>query len=150
VDDEVARQIACRALAGRCDRTGEAFLEHTARVAAAVPQLACATAWLHAAAEQGLVTAEELRAQGLTLDELEALHLLTREPLESYELYVLRIATARDEAGRLARIVKLADLDDHIARGAVPSDAPPYAWARRRIAAAHERQLKAEARAWLG
>jgi hypothetical protein len=32
-------------------------------------------------------------------------------------------------AGRLARRVKLADLDDHLAHATIPGDAPPYAWA---------------------
>jgi hypothetical protein len=43
------------------------------------------------------------------------------------------MAYARGAAGRLARVVKLADLDDHIARPWVTGD-PPYAWARRHIA----------------
>ena len=51
---------------------------------------------------------------------------------ESYELYILRIAYARGDAGRLARVVKLADLDDHIAQPWVAGD-PPYPWARPHI-----------------
>jgi hypothetical protein len=78
-------------------------------------------------------TASELCSQGLTPVELAALELLTRKTVESYELYILRIAYARGAAGRLARVVKLADLDDHIARPWVVGD-PPYAWARRHIA----------------
>jgi hypothetical protein len=66
-----------------------------------------------------------------------ALDLLTRADGEAYELYVLRIAAARGPAGRLARIVKIADLDDHIAAPWVIGD-PPYAWARRRIMIAQE------------
>jgi hypothetical protein len=31
----------------------------------------------------------------------------------------------------IAGIVKLADLDDHLAHGWIPSGAPPYVWARR-------------------
>ena len=69
----------------------------------------------------------------MTAVELAALELLTRPPDESYELYILRIAYARGPAGRLARVVKLADLDDHLARTWVAGD-PPYAWARRHIA----------------
>jgi hypothetical protein len=77
-------------------------------------------------------TTSELCGQGLTSLELAALELLTRQAGESYELYILRIAYARGAAGRLARVVKLADLDDHIARPWVAGD-PPYAWARRHI-----------------
>jgi hypothetical protein len=143
VEDEVARRIASSAHAGQRDRFGEPLLAHVARVVAAVPADVRATAWLHDVPERCAVTAEELRAHGLTVDELDALELLTRDPLECYELYALRIANASGEPGRIARVVKLADLDDHIAHGDAPADAPPYAWARRRIAAAHERALEA-------
>jgi hypothetical protein len=85
------------------------------------------------------VAVEELLDRGLTHTELEALELLTHVPTESYELYVLRIARAEGAAGRLARTVKLADLDEQIARGPLPAGAPPYAWARRRVALARAR-----------
>jgi Phospholipase_D-nuclease N-terminal len=55
-----------------------------------------------------------------------------------YELYILRVAYAPGAAGRLARVVKLADLDDHLARPWHPGD-PPYAWARRHVAVARAR-----------
>jgi hypothetical protein len=48
---------------------------------------------------------------------------------------VRRIAEAPGPAGRLARIVKLADLDDHLAHASIPPDAPPYAWARKHLLA---------------
>ena len=135
-----ARNIALRIHAGQRDRFGEPVVEHLARVAAAVPADAEATAWLHDAIERTRIPAEELRAAGLTIDECEALELLTRAHTESYELYTLRIAFAEGEAGRLARVVKLADLDDHLAHAAPPADAPPYGWARRRIAAVDARR----------
>jgi hypothetical protein len=144
VDEDVARRIAQRVHAGQRDRFGEPMGEHVARVAAAVPPEARATAWLHDVPERSAVSAEELRAQGLTVHELDALELLTRDPAECYELYALRIANAGGEAGRLARTVKLADLDAHIAHGDAPPDAPPYAWARRRIAVAQARALEVE------
>ena len=83
-------------------------------------------------------TTTDLSGQGLTDVELAALELLTRGPGESYELDVLRIAYAPGPAGRLARTVKLADLDDHISREWVPG-APPYAWARRHVATGRAR-----------
>src|SRR3954468_11717378 len=140
----VARSIAVRIHTGQSDRFGQPVVGHLARVAAAVSPDAQATAWLHDAIERTTITAEELRAAGLTLPELEALVLLSRTPSECYELYVLRIAFAHGEAGRLARIVKLADLDNHIARGPAPAQAPPYRWARRRIAAADARRAPGE------
>lgn len=38
---------------------------------------------------------------------------------------------ATGKPGRIALMVKLADLDDHLAQGWDPPGAPPYAWARR-------------------
>jgi hypothetical protein len=136
MEPPVARDIALSIHADQRDRFGEAVLDHLARVAAAVPPDAAATAWLHDAMELTPITAAELHAAGLTARESAALELLTRAPGESYELYALRIEFADGEAGRLARAVKLADLDDHMAHRVVPIDAPPYGWARRRIAAA--------------
>ncbi len=83
------------------------------------------------------------RTRFLTLVELEALGLLTHIDDESYELYVLRIVRAGGAAGRLARAVKLADLEDHLDHAEIPADAPPYAWARRRVALARARDVGA-------
>jgi hypothetical protein len=135
MQEHTAREIALRLHADQRDRFGEPILNHLARVAAAVPPDAERTAWLHDAIERTPVSADELQALGLTGTELEALALLSRTPTESYEEYALRIAFAAGEAGRLARTVKIADLDDHIAQRAAPADAPPYRWARRHIAA---------------
>ena len=97
-----------------------------------MPEAARTVALLHDALEQSATCRSELLAGGLTALEAGALDLLTRAAGESYELHVLRIAAARGPAGRIARIVKLADLDDHIAARWVIGD-PPYGWARLRI-----------------
>jgi hypothetical protein len=128
-----AQDIAVRLHAEQRDRFGDPVLEHLARVAAAVPPEARELAWVHDAMERSRVSLDELRAAGLSGTELEALALLSHAPAESYELYALRIAFAAGAAGHLARTVKLADLDDHIAHGPPPPGAPPYRWARRHI-----------------
>ena len=133
MDRSVARSVAHYSHVRRRDRRGVPIVEHLARVVAAVPAEAQPLAWLHDVLEHSPTTTGELRGQGLTPLELAALDLLTLRDGESYELYILRIAYARGAAGRLARVVKLADLDDHIARPWVTGD-PPYAWARRHIA----------------
>jgi hypothetical protein len=140
VDVAVAQQLAERAHDGERSRFGEPLTDHLARVERSVPPEARGVAWLHDLFEHSDVELEELRFCGLTVTELEALDLLTHAPPESYELHVLRIARAPGPAGRLARAVKLADLDDHLAHAAIPPDAPPYAWARRRIAASQARR----------
>jgi hypothetical protein len=145
MDPVVARSVARRIHGGQRTRFGELVVEHLSRVEGAVPVDARAVAWLHDAMEGSSVTSFELQVYGLTLVELEALGLLTHVDTESYELYVLRIVRARGAAGRLARAVKLADLEDHLDHAAIPADAPPYAWARRRVAVARARDAEAEA-----
>ncbi|HEY4095600.1 MAG TPA: hypothetical protein VGM33_08830 [Baekduia sp.] len=134
MDPVVARDAARQLHGGQRNRFGEAVIDHVARVQAAVPAEARTVAWLHDVLEGPGVTCQELQARGLSAVEIEALELLTHAPTESYRSYVERIARAGGPAGALARAVKLADLDDHLAHGTIPAGAPPYAWARRRIA----------------
>jgi hypothetical protein len=140
MDAAVARSIAQFSHAGRRDRFGEPMIEHVERVAAAVPPEARAIAYLHDVLEHTDTPVAELRAGGLTLGELEILELLTRAPKESYEAHTLRIAYARGPEGRIARLVKLADLDDHLGHPNLPDGAPPYSWARRHIATGQVRR----------
>jgi hypothetical protein len=136
MDALVARAIAHYSHVDRRDRHGHLVIEHVARVAAAVPAGARSSAWLHDVLEQSDTSIADLRAHDLSPLELEALHLLTRDPETSYELYVLQIAFAPGAAGALARVIKLADLDDHLADAHLAASGPPYAWARRHIAMA--------------
>jgi hypothetical protein len=111
-------------------------IEHLERVAATVPAHARATALLHDLFELCPTVGPRLPAAGLSRTELAALELLTHDVGEPYEVYVRRIADTPGPAGRLARTVKLADLEDHLAHRTIPEDAPPYAWARRQLLAA--------------
>ena len=140
MDPSLASGIARYAHRGRRDRFGESVVSHLARVAAAVPDDARATAWLHDILEASEIDPAELLSEGLSPAERDALELLTRVPGEIYKLYVRRIANAPGDAGRLARAVKLADLDDRLTHHGSAPDAPPYAWARRHIACAQLRR----------
>jgi hypothetical protein len=135
MEPATAHGIASQNHVGQRDRFGDPVIDHLARVAAAVPPDARATALLHDLLELCPSAARQLPGKGLTRIELQALELLTHAPGEPYEAYVRRIAEAPGPAGRLARIVKLADLDDHLAHATIPSDAPPYAWARKHLLA---------------
>jgi hypothetical protein len=135
MEPAIAHRIASQNHKGRRNRFGDPVIDHLARVAAVVPPDARATALLHDLLELCPAATRRLRDQGLTPVELDALKLLTHAPGEPYEVYVRRIAEAPGPAGRLARIVKLADLDDHLAHATIPSDAPPYAWAREQLLA---------------
>ena len=129
----LAHSIARRNHVGQRNRFGDRVIDHLDRVAAAVPGDALATALLHDLLECCPTAHRQLRGQGLTRTELEALRLLTHAAGEPYEAYVRRIADAPGAAGRLARVVKLADLEDHLAHTTIPVDAPPYAWAREQL-----------------
>jgi hypothetical protein len=139
VEAGIARRIASQNHVGQRNRFGDPVIAHVERVAAAVPPGARATAWLHDLLELCPTAPRQLRGKSLTRTELEAIELLTRAAEEPYEVHVRRIADAPGPAGRLARIVKLADLEDHLAHPAIPPDAPPYAWAREQLLSAHNR-----------
>jgi hypothetical protein len=138
VEPGIARSIASRHHEGQRDRFGDPVIDHVERVAAAVSPDARATALLHDLFELCPTVGRRLRVEGLSRTELEALELLTHAPGDPYEVYVRRIADAPGPAGRLARIVKLADVEDHLAHPSIPADAPPYAWAREQLLTAHD------------
>lgn len=120
----IAHRIASQKHKGQRNRFGDPVIDHLARVAAAVPPDAKATALLHDLLELCPAASRQLQDKGLTRIEVDALELLAHAPGEPYEAYVHRIAKAPGPAGRLARIVKIADLDDHLAHATIPSDAP--------------------------
>jgi hypothetical protein len=96
------------------------------------------TAWLHDVLERTGLTIDQLRAQGIDPAELSALALLTRTEEDDYRAYVQRIADAHGQPGSLARVLKLADLEDHLLDPPAGSPStPPYGWARRAILLAH-------------
>ena len=130
MNPSVARRIASAGHRGQCTRFGDSVIAHLERVAYAVPAEARAVAWLHDLLELVPGAEARLRGRGLTPVQTRALALLTRGADEPYETYVRRIVDARGNAGLIARMVKLADLEDHLAHNRIPPGAPPYAWAR--------------------
>lgn len=143
-----ARRIALRVHADQLDGSGEPVLMHIRRVAAAVtPRSARTVAWLHDLLELSAAVPHEALAE-LSAAQRTALELLTRTPSESDERYlrhVARIASAPGSAGKIARAVKLADLEDRVVHPVVrPSGwAPPYATALELVRAACGRSAQA-------
>lgn len=135
-----AKRFARQSHAGQRNRFGERIIDHLERVAGALPEDARALGYLHDVLEQSDTTVNELRAIGVTDVEATALELLTHDPQETYEAYVRRIASAGGEPGRLARMVKLVDLDDHLRQPTIPRSAPNYQWARQQIATGQRRR----------
>jgi hypothetical protein len=101
-----ARDLAHRAHAGQVDKTGRPYIEHVARVAAAVsddPE-AEAVAWLHDVAEDQPEYYARI-AELMPIPILVAVHLLDRNVAGDYY--------GRIAANPLALRVKLADIADN-------------------------------------
>jgi hypothetical protein len=132
IDPERAMAIARRVHAGHREEGGSPVLRHIGRVARATPAEARAVAWLHEALESGVVTEQELLADRLGDDELRALRLLARmtdtRSERAYLAHVELIARAAGHSGELARLVKIADLEDRCRHPRVRPDgwSPPY------------------------
>jgi hypothetical protein len=151
MDESLARDIAHSSHDGQTTRHGSPMTDHLERVAAAVPDAARTTAFLHDLLEKTDMRLDDLRTRGLTPVELEALDLLTRRDGESFERHTLRIGDADGPAGAIARAVKLADLEDHIGQAGHPANEPPYQWARRHVLASqHRRQEPPTPGSWDG
>ncbi len=127
-----AQAIAERLHFGDRQEDGTPVIRHVQRVAGTVTEQARAVAWLHEVLERTAVTERELLVAGLTSDELRALRLLNR-PSDShsdrrYLAHLELIAQAAGGSGRLARIVKTADLRDRCLHPHVRRDgwSPPY------------------------
>jgi hypothetical protein len=131
MDATIARNIAHYGHAGQRTRRGLPRIEYVERVAAAVSEEARALAFLDDVLERTTTNVDELLANGLTAVESAALG-YSCAPGESYELHVLRIVHARGPDGRLARTVKLADLDDHLREDGQQLGDPPYTGRSRR------------------
>jgi hypothetical protein len=132
IDPKRAMAIARRLHAGHREEDGSPVLRHIARVARATPAEGRAVAWLHEALESGVVTEHWLLAEGLADDELRALRLLARmtdtRSERVYLAHVELVARAAGHSGALARLVKIADLEDRCRHPRVRADgwAPPY------------------------
>jgi hypothetical protein len=127
-----ARAIAERLHFADREEDGTPAIRHVQRVASAVTEDARAAAWLHEVLERTSVTERELLDAGLTSDELRALRLLNRttdsHSDRRYLAHLELIAHAAGASGRMARIVKTADLRDRCLHPHVRRDgwSPPY------------------------
>ena len=129
---ERARLLAERLHANDCEEDGTALLEHIRRVARRVDDDVQAVAWLHEVLEWTAVAEHDLLSEGLDSEQLRALRLLSREHEAHsdgvYLAHVGLIARAAGRSGRLARLVKIADLQDRCLHPRVRADgwSPPY------------------------
>jgi hypothetical protein len=133
MDADLARVIAQRLY------VSDPILLHVRRVASRTPAEARAVAWLHEALESTEVTEQELLMYGLGTDELRALRLLRRatdsRSDDVYLAHIELIARAAGRSGRLARMVKIADLEDRLLHPRVRNEgwSPPHELGLRRL-----------------
>jgi hypothetical protein len=139
METERARAVAERLHTSDREEDGAPVLWHVRRVARGTPMEARSIAWLHEVLERTAVSEQELLEDGLTIDELRALRLLHRTAdTRSEHVYLAHldlIACAAGRSGDLARMVKIADLEDRCRHPHVRPDgwSPPYARALDRL-----------------
>jgi (p)ppGpp synthase/HD superfamily hydrolase len=121
--------------AGQFDKVGRPYVEHLARVAAAVEtDEAMAIAWLHDVLEDCDVTRLTLIEAGFPRSVVRSVELLTREENDRYDQYIDRICESSDT---IAAVIKRADLNDHLDENCPPRLRERYLNARRRINESH-------------
>jgi hypothetical protein len=129
---ERARLLAERLHANDYEEDGTALLEHIRRVARRVDVEGQVVAWLHEVLEWTAVPEHELLREGVDNEQLRALRLLYfAHDGRSDGVYLAHlglIARAAGRSGRLARLVKTADLQDRRMYPRVRADgwSPPY------------------------
>ena len=105
-----AKELAIRAHAGQVDKAGRPYIEHVARVAAAVTDnsVAEAVAWLHDVLEDCDTSYDHEIFMGFDDDIYLSVYTLTRDPIVTPDDYYYSIR--QDE---VALRVKLADIADN-------------------------------------
>jgi (p)ppGpp synthase/HD superfamily hydrolase len=107
---EKSLQIALRAYAGKTDKAEREYILHPLRVMAKMTtDLERSAALLHDVLEDSNITAEELLAEGIPAEVVEAVQCLTKKEGEEYQDFV-----ARAKQNKIAARVKIADIEDNI------------------------------------
>ena len=113
---ERAIEIAARAHAGQVDKAGQPYILHPLRVMLSVKgEVDRIVAVLHDVVEDTDVTLGALAAEGFPTEVLAAIEALTKKPDEH------RLPAAhRAAANPIARVVKLADVEDNMDLSRIP------------------------------
>ena len=136
---ENARALAAECHSDLTDKYGNPYMEHLERVADRVREMEydfvdetseiemyVATAYLHDIVEDTDIT-REILVQAFPVDVVTAIFKLTRKKGMTYAEYIEELisgdlAWTTGLAGKIARVVKLADLLDHVSG---PTPCPP-------------------------
>ncbi len=112
---ETALAIALKAHAGQLDKAGAVYILHPLRIMAKMSNdTERAVALLHDVLEDSSYTAQDLLEAGISVEVVEAVLALTKEPdgnglAIAYDSYLIKV-----KENALACIVKLADLEDNM------------------------------------
>jgi len=107
---EKSLHIALRAYAGKTDKAGREYIHHPLRVMAKMKtDLEMSVALLHDVIEDSDITVEQLLAEGIPAEVVEAVVCLSKNENESYQDFV-----ARAKKNKLAAKIKIADIEDNI------------------------------------
>jgi (p)ppGpp synthase/HD superfamily hydrolase len=102
--------LAVKAHFGQKDKAGAPYITHPLRLMFRQnSEPARIAAVLHDVVEDTPVTIAELREAGFAEEILEAVQLLTHDPMDTYDQYVAKL-----RPNAIARAVKLADLEDNM------------------------------------
>ena len=107
---EKSLYIALRAYADKTDKAGREYILHPLRVMAKMDtEFEMAAALLHDVIEDSDITAEQLLAEGIPAEVVEAVRCLSRKENEDYLDFV-----ARAKQNKIAAKVKIADIEDNL------------------------------------
>ena len=107
---EKSLQIALRAYSGKTDKAGREYILHPLRVMAKMnTEIEMSAALLHDVIEDSEITAEQLLAEGIPAEVVEAVQFLSKNEGEEYQDFVIRA-----KKNQLAAKVKIADIEDNI------------------------------------
>jgi (p)ppGpp synthase/HD superfamily hydrolase len=107
---EKSLEIALKAYQGQKDKAGKTYILHPLRIMAQMQTEAeMATALLHDVIEDSDYSAEDLLAEGIPKNIVEAVELLSKQAGDNYEDFIDRVL-----ANPLAAKVKKADIEDNI------------------------------------
>lgn len=107
---EKSLTIALNAYSGQRDKAGKTYILHPLRIMSKMhSEYEMSVALLHDVIEDSDYSAEDLLAEGIPLEVVEAVQLLTKVDGDSYDQFINRIT-----GNVLAVKVKLADIEDNI------------------------------------
>lgn len=107
---EKSLAIALKAYAGQKDKAGKAYILHPLRIMSKMAsEYEMSVALLHDVIEDSDYSAEDLLAEGIPHEVVEAVTLLTKIDGETYDQFIDRVI-----GNALASKIKLADIEDNI------------------------------------